>query len=110
MSPEQAAGDAVDHRADIYAWGIVAYELLAGAHPFGGRKSAQQLAAAHIAEAPPPLAARNPDIPTGVADLVMQCLEKSPDARPESADVLVAALAANVPHPAPARAIGKSVV
>ena len=52
MAPEQAAGDHVDHRADLYAWGVVAYELLAGRHPFAERKTAQQLVAAHIAEHP----------------------------------------------------------
>ncbi len=36
MAPEQAVGDAIDHRADLYAWGVLAYELLSGAHPFAG--------------------------------------------------------------------------
>ena len=39
MAPEQAVGDAVDHRADLYAWGVMAYELLAGEHPFAGKTS-----------------------------------------------------------------------
>src|SRR5688572_27501792 len=56
MAPEQAAGDpATDHRADLYAWGVVAYEVLGGRHPFAGRTSPQQRLAAHMAETPPPL-------------------------------------------------------
>ena len=54
MSPEQAAADPkIDHRADIYAWGVVAYELLAGRHPFDGKTTPQQYLAAHLSEAPP---------------------------------------------------------
>ena len=55
MAPEQAVGDAVDHRADLYAWGVMAYELLTGTHPFARHVTPQQLIAAHITEAPTPL-------------------------------------------------------
>jgi serine/threonine-protein kinase len=92
MAPEQARGDGnVDHRADLYALGVVAYEALAGAHPFGGRTPAE-LAAAHRDESPPPLAARRPDVPPIFAALVMRCLEKDPAARPQSAAEVVTAL------------------
>ncbi|MES2176560.1 MAG: serine/threonine-protein kinase [Gemmatimonadota bacterium] len=85
MAPEQAAGDPdTDHRADIYAWGLVAYELLAGAPPFGQRPSHEMLAA-HIAELPQPLSAKNPDVPPSLAELVMRCLEKRPSDRPQTA-------------------------
>ena len=50
MSPEQAPGDAVDARSGIYAWGVIAYETLSGAHPFVGKTTAQQIVAAQIAE------------------------------------------------------------
>jgi eukaryotic-like serine/threonine-protein kinase len=96
MAPEQAVGAAVDHRADLYAWGVVAYELLAGAHPFSGRSGTAQLIAAHIAEVPTPLGAKSPDVPRAVADLVTQCLEKDPSRRPQNADALVAGLSAIV--------------
>ena len=92
MAPEQALGEDVDHRADLYAWGIIAYELLAGAHPFAGKVTAQQLVAAHIVEAPPPLARRSSTTPAWLARLVHACLAKSSGDRPASADVLVEAL------------------
>ena len=80
MAPEQAAGDAAtDHRADLYAWGVVAYELLAGRHPFAGRTSPQALMAAHFAEVPAPLPA--PPVPPALAALVARCLAKDPAAR-----------------------------
>jgi serine/threonine-protein kinase len=94
MAPEQVAGEAVDHRADLYAWGIMAYELLAGRHPFAGKASASQLMAAQLSETPPPLIDTRSGLPPPLAALVMQCLEKAPDARPHSAGDLVEALAA----------------
>ena len=107
MAPEQAVGSAVDARADLYAWGVLAYELLTGAHPFAGRASAQQLVAAHIAETPVPIASRLPSIPAPLAEAVMRCLEEDPAQRPASAAELLAALdAAATPHaPAPVASI-----
>jgi serine/threonine-protein kinase len=86
MAPEQALGDpAMDHRADLYALGVIAYEMLAGRHPFAGR-TAQALAAAHLTETPTELAERRPDAPPGLAALVMRLLAKDPAARPQRAD------------------------
>ena len=85
MAPEQAVGDTVDHRADLYAWGVVAYELLAGTHPFAGKTGTAQLIAAHIAETPRALMDLAPRIPRDLAALVMHCLAKAPADRPESA-------------------------
>lgn len=87
MAPEQAVGDEADARTDVYAWGVIAYELLVGAHPFASRTTAQQLIAAHIAETPAPLAPA--DIPPALAGLVMRTLEKEPGKRPQSAQELV---------------------
>ncbi|MEO5904450.1 MAG: serine/threonine-protein kinase, partial [Gemmatimonadaceae bacterium] len=95
MSPEQAAADPnIDHRADIYAWGVVAYEMLAGRHPFEGKKTPQQFLAAHLAETPEPLGKIAPSVPAGVVSLVMRALEKDPSQRPQSADEIVSQLGA----------------
>jgi serine/threonine-protein kinase len=95
MAPEQArGGSGVDHRADLYALGVVAYEALAGAHPFGTR-AAQALVAAHLDELPVPLATRRPDAPPALCAVVMRMLEKDPAARPQSAADVLAALDAS---------------
>ncbi len=92
MAPEQASADpAVDHRADIYAFGVLAYELLTGQPPFVGR-SPQNLLAAHVTESPEPITKRRANIPPALAALVMRCLEKRAADRPQSADDLVSAL------------------
>src|SRR5688500_6869769 len=90
MSPEQAAADPnIDHRADIYAWGVMAYELLAGRHPFAGKTTPQQYLRAHLSESPPPLKSLVPSLPAAVAEVVMRALEKEPDARPQAADEIL---------------------
>ena len=92
MAPEQATGDVVDARADVYAWGVVAFELLAGRHPFAGKTTAPQLIAAQIGETPAPLPDVAPGVPPGLAALVMRCLAKDPASRPATAAELVTAL------------------
>ena len=89
MAPEQVAGDPkVDHRADLYAWGCLAYELFSGAPPFV-RDTPQRVLAAHLAEDPAPLAVRRADLPSSLANLVMRCLAKDPAQRPASADEIL---------------------
>ena len=92
MAPEQAAGDpATDHRADLYALGIVGYEMLVGTPPFHGR-APQQLLAAQLTELPPPINTRRYDVPEALASLIMRLLEKEPDKRPRSAADVARAL------------------
>src|SRR5688572_15557116 len=92
MAPEQAAADPnADNRVDIYALGIVAYEILVGSPPFHGR-TPQALLAAQLTELPPPLSSRRYDVPAALADLVMKCLEKDPADRPRNASELVRTL------------------
>jgi serine/threonine-protein kinase len=57
MAPEQAVADAVDHRTDLYAWGLLVYEMLVGAHPFARHITPQALITAHLTEPPPPFRA-----------------------------------------------------
>jgi TolB-like protein/Flp pilus assembly protein TadD len=89
MAPEQVAGEAAtDHRADIYAFGVMAYEMLAGVPPFHDLP-VQALMAAHIATDPPPLDRHRPDVPGRLVSMVMWCLAKDPAQRPQSAAALV---------------------
>ncbi len=89
MAPEQAAADpSANHRADIYAFGCMAYEVLAGRPPFHGRSPAKLLAA-QMGETPAPLSQLRPDTPPALASLVMRCLEKEADDRPQRAADLV---------------------
>jgi eukaryotic-like serine/threonine-protein kinase len=81
MAPEQVAGEAeVSGNADCYALGVVAYELLTGRRPVNGG-SVQEVFAAHLLHTPPPVDQLRPDVPAPLAQLVMRCLEKSPDDR-----------------------------
>jgi serine/threonine-protein kinase len=86
MAPEQALGDpATDHRADLYALGAVAYEMLTGAPPFGDR-SPRKLLVAHVSEAPVPPSRRRDGLPSALDSLVLRLLEKRPEDRPTSAE------------------------
>jgi len=103
MAPEQAVADTVDHRTDLYAWGLLTYELLTGAHPFARHITPQALITAHLTETPPPFK-ESDNVPPALAALVMQCLEKDPSRRPDSAGAVLASLeaAATSSTPAPA--------
>ena len=92
MAPEQASADPLlDHRADIYAFGVLAYEVLSGNPPFAGR-SMQATLAAHVVEEPELITRRRPGLAPALAALVMHCLAKRPCDRPQSAAELVRAL------------------
>jgi len=89
MAPEQLAGDpAADHRIDIYAVGLLAYELLTGVSPFTGASPRETLAA-QLTRDPAPLHEIAPGVPRNVSTLVMRCLAKDPDARPQTADEIL---------------------
>ncbi|MBA3342221.1 MAG: protein kinase [Gemmatimonadaceae bacterium] len=92
MAPEQVAADpSVDHRADLYSFGCLAYEALTGHPPFRHR-SRQALFVAHITEAPPPVDSLRGEVPGTLTEMVMQCLAKSPADRPASATEVLAAM------------------
>jgi Tol biopolymer transport system component/tRNA A-37 threonylcarbamoyl transferase component Bud32 len=92
MAPEQALADPhLDHRVDLYAVGILAYELLTGYPPFQG-KSPQEILAAHVTQAPPPITTRRQAVPAGLAAVIMKCLEKRPADRWQSAEDLLSQL------------------
>jgi dienelactone hydrolase len=94
MAPEQAAGETdIDHRADIYSVGIVAYEMLAGRPPFTGT-SVQKLLRAQIDEVPEPVRQFRPDVSAELASVVMRCLAKNRTDRWQSAADLLAELEA----------------
>ncbi len=86
MCPEQARGEEMDGRGDLYSVGVILYELLTGRLPFAGR-STMDLLLAHVTEEPPPFSfvAAEVEVPPGVEQVVQQCLSKTPDGRPRTA-------------------------
>ena len=88
MAPEQARGDEIDHRADIYSLGIIAYELVTGRPPFIA-KSIPKILYAHQEQLPEPPSVHMPPgaepLPPGVERIILQCLEKDPERRPRQA-------------------------
>jgi tetratricopeptide (TPR) repeat protein len=89
MAPEQASADPhVDHRADLYALGAVAYEMLAGRPPFSGA-SPQSLLMAHVTQSPDPVSVHRPSVPPALASVIMRCLEKRAADRWQSAAEII---------------------
>ena len=92
MAPEQLAADpAADHRVDLYAVGLLAYELLTGASPFTGQ-SPQATLAAQLTERPTAPHLAHPDVPPPLSAVIMKCLEKDAANRPATAAELLASL------------------
>ena len=99
LSPEQATGARVDARADVYSLGLLAYRCLTGKLPFEG-DSPRAWMSLHLSAAPRPLEALVPELvrlPT-LRRLVLSCLEKEPDRRPQDARVVAAALKSEALH------------
>lgn len=92
MAPEQLAGDPdADHRVDIYAAGLLAYELLTGHAPFAAA-SPQETMAAQLTRTPAPIENSRRDVPPALSALIMRCLAKKPEDRFQDAGALLAAL------------------
>src|SRR4029079_7468537 len=88
MSPEQVQGKPVDHRSDIYSFGVTCYHLLAGEPPFKGA-TAFDVAVQHVQNEPPPLSGVRPDLPPDLTAMVHKMMAKKPDDRYQSAkDIL----------------------
>jgi hypothetical protein len=103
MSPEQATGEPVTPKSDIYSLGLVAYELLTGALPYTAT-TAMGWAAAHLRDPVTPLAIRRPDLAPEVGRIIDRCLAKDPALRPEAEDVartMMPSLESEVPWPPP---------
>jgi serine/threonine protein kinase len=99
MAPEQAQSDPqMDHRADIYAFGVMAYELLTGVAPFTA-PTAVQLVAAHLTRAPDPPSRLRPLLPEALDQIVLRCLAKRPADRFQSAEEIVLRLEALLSGP-----------
>jgi serine/threonine protein kinase/tetratricopeptide (TPR) repeat protein len=91
MSPEQVVGRGVDHRADLFAFGVILYELASGRRPFAGA-SPDELASAIQHDTPAAITDVRTDLPDGLVRLIGHCLEKAPQGRPQTAAEVRAAL------------------
>jgi serine/threonine-protein kinase len=93
MSPEQASGKEVDRRSDIYSMGVILYEMVTGRKPFRG-KSYGEMVIQHLSVSPtPPSKIKNaPRVPPLIDSLIMKCLAKNPDDRPQRASELISAM------------------
>ncbi len=95
ISPEQAQGQEVDGRADIYALGVILYQMLTGDVPFKA-DTPMSLLLKHVSEPPPSIHGRQPDLPPGVDYVIQRSLAKDPDTRFASASEMAAALQASI--------------
>ncbi len=103
MSPEQAAGEAVTPKSDVYSLGLLTYELLTGALPYAAT-SAMGWAAAHLRDPATPVGIKRPDLSPDVARLVDRCLAKQPEDRPDAEDIsraMMPSLEGEIPWPPP---------
>ena len=87
ISPEQARGNEVDLRTDIYSLGVLMYEMFTGKVPFEGEE-AVSIAMKHVNQKPAAPMNVNPNVPRGINDIILKCMEKNPDDRYQSASEL----------------------
>jgi tRNA A-37 threonylcarbamoyl transferase component Bud32 len=93
MSPQQASGDPVDHRTDLWSLGVTMYRMAVGRQPYGG-KNAMAVLNALANHTPPPVATVAPHLPPALAALIDRLMRKDPNERPQTADEVVDALRA----------------
>jgi non-specific serine/threonine protein kinase len=91
MSPEQVQGKAVDHRTDLFSFGVILYEMTTGRRPFAGGTSAEVVSAI-LRDTPEAVGDARPDMPPHVGRIIARCLEKEPDLRYQSAEDIKVAL------------------
>ncbi|HWA74791.1 MAG TPA: protein kinase [Polyangiaceae bacterium] len=104
MSPEQARGEAVDGRADVYAVGLILFETIAGVSPFDDARDANELILAHLAKAPPRLSTLAMGVPPALDAMVTSMLAKGRDDRPDTASEAARRLRELIPTLEEARA------
>jgi DNA-binding CsgD family transcriptional regulator/tetratricopeptide (TPR) repeat protein len=103
LSPEQVTGEPVDHRADVYALGLMAYEMIAGEEPYPGTTPTAVMMK-RLAGPPEPLRNLRPEVPSGLADLISACLQPEPSQRLNDASEISRSLSAPVALAGAARA------
>jgi len=84
MSPEQVSGRPLDHRSDIFSFGVMLHEMATGHRPFEGSSSAE-LISSILRDAPPSIADARPELPSDLASVIRRCLEKDPRHRVQTA-------------------------
>ena len=98
MSPEQATGGEVDGRTDLYALGLLLFEMISGVGPFDDARDGDELFLSHVTKTPPPLSARAPGASKELIRLVAQLLEKKPSDRPSDASAVAALVRDLIPR------------
>lgn len=98
ISPEQACGEESDEKSDIYSVGVLLYEMLTGRVPFDG-ETPEQIAMKHIHQRPVPISQLQPDVPTGLCEIVEKAMQKDKNLRYRSAAEMLAAIDAFKQNP-----------